>query len=127
MEWIIFLVLGGFLLAGLSSSARAGTTSTPPLTSGSMSPDTDIVTSLDDTDSLASDIYTDPAYSHLPGNIYYHLRDDGLNSDMTDDLCTNPAYDFLACNIHHRHDEWHDEWHTDDWSSSTGSGIHWDD
>lgn len=48
------------------------------------------------------DIFTNPAYSHIPGNIYYyHAPISSADGSSDDDLCTSPAYSFLPCNIHH--------------------------
>lgn len=32
------------------------------------------------------DLYTNPMYSHIPGNIYYHSQDDLFNSTANEDL-----------------------------------------
>lgn len=53
------------------------------------------------------DLYTNPMYSHIPGNIYYHWQDDLFSNSTNEDHCTNPAYSFLACNIYHQ-----DDWNT---------------
>lgn len=52
------------------------------------------------------DIFTDPAYSHIPGNIYYQALINLADGTSDDDLCTNPAYSLLACDIYHGDDDW---------------------
>lgn len=65
-----------------------------------LQPSTDTSINFDD------DLFTNPMYSHIPGNIYYHSQDDMFSSIANEDLCTNPAYSYLACNIYHRDDDW---------------------
>jgi len=65
--------------------------------------------SFSDNDSTSShDIYTDPSYCHLPGNIYYHIcHDDDDRSSIFDD--------------HWNSSNW-DDWTSsgfDDWGSSS--------
>lgn len=65
-----------------------------------------------------SDVYADPVYSNLPGNIYYDEEDDMFRSrPFSDDLCTDPAYSFLTCNIYHHFDDPCTSHHHNDWHS----------
>lgn len=65
--------------------------------------------SFSDNDSTSShDIYTDPSYCHLLGNIYYHIcHDDDNRSSIFDDHWSSSNWD-----------DWTSSW-SDDWGSSS--------
>jgi len=49
---------------------------------------------LDDDSTSSHDIYTDPSYCHLPGNIYYHIcHDDDDRSSIFDDYWNSSSWD----------------------------------
>jgi hypothetical protein len=71
-----------------------------------------------DNDSTSShDIYTDPSYCHLPGNIYYHIchdDDDDDRSSSSDDYWSSSNWDDWTSS---GSDDWgSSSW--DSWSSS---------
>jgi hypothetical protein len=109
MEVLFLILVFGIVLTNvLGSRYRVGDTTNNALPADD----------LDDTETTAlapiesDDIFTNPAYSYIPGNIYHHMYDD--------DLCTDPAFSFLACNIYHRDDEWTTDSSFDRPSSSCG-------
>lgn len=62
------------------------------------------------------DIYTDPFYCHLPGNIYYHMCHNWLSIFGLDDHWSSSN-----CICHNRSsifDDYWDSFNWDDWSSS---------
>jgi len=70
-----------------------------------------------DNDSTSShDIYTDPSYCHLPGNIYYHIcHDDDNRSSIFDDHWSSSNWDDWTSS---GSDDWgSSSW--DSWSSSS--------
>jgi hypothetical protein len=70
-----------------------------------------------DNDSTSShDIYTDPFYCHLPGNIYYHIcHDDNDRSSIFDDHWSSSNWDDWTSS---GSDDWgSSSW--DSWSSSS--------
>ncbi len=70
-----------------------------------------------DNDSTSShDIYTDPSYCHLPGNIYYHIcHDDDDRSGIFDDHWSSSSWDDWTSS---GSDDWgSSSW--DSWSSSS--------
>jgi hypothetical protein len=70
-----------------------------------------------DNDSTSShDIYTDPSYCHLPGNIYYHIcHDDDNRSSIFDDNWSSSNWDDWTSS---GSDDWgSSSW--DSWSSSS--------
>jgi hypothetical protein len=71
-----------------------------------------------DNDSTSShDIYTDPSYCHLPGNIYYHIchDDDDDRSSIFDDHWSSSNWDDWTSS---GSDDWgSSSW--DSWSSSS--------
>jgi hypothetical protein len=70
-----------------------------------------------DNDSTSSyDIYTDPSYCHLPGNIYYHIcHDDDDRSSIFDDHWSGSSWDDWTSS---GFDDWgSSSW--DSWSSSS--------
>jgi len=70
-----------------------------------------------DNDSISShDIYTDPSYCHLPGNIYYHIcHDDDNRSSIFDDHWSSSNWDDWTSS---GSDDWgSSSW--DSWSSSS--------
>jgi hypothetical protein len=70
-----------------------------------------------DNDSTSShDIYTDPSYCHLPGNIYYHIcHDDDDRSSSSDDYWSSSNWDDWTSS---GSDDWgSSSW--DSWSSSS--------
>jgi len=75
--------------------------------------------SLLDNDSTSShDIYTDPSYCHLPGNIYYHIcHDDDNRSSIFDDHWSSSNWDDWTSSGS-------DDWGSSSWDSWSGSD--WD-
>jgi hypothetical protein len=75
--------------------------------------------SLSDNDSTSShDIYTDPSYCHLPGNIYHHMcHNDDDRSSIFDDHSSSSNWD-----------DWtstgSDDWGSSSWDSWSSSS--WD-
>jgi hypothetical protein len=69
-----------------------------------------------DNDSTSShDIYTDPSYRHLPGNIYYHMCHDDDRSSVFDDHWSSSNWDDWTSS---GSDDWgSSSW--DSWSSSS--------
>jgi len=69
-----------------------------------------------DNDSTSShDIYTDPFYCHLPGNIYYHMCHDDDRSSIFDDHWSSSNWDDWTSS---GSDDWgSSSW--DSWSSSS--------
>ncbi len=73
-----------------------------------------------DNDSTSShDIYTDPSYCHLPGNIYYNIcHDDDDRSSIFDDHWNSSNWDDWTSS---RSDDWGssswDSWSGSDWDS----------
>jgi len=71
-----------------------------------------------DNDSTSShDIYTDPSYCHLPGNIYHHMchNDDDNRSSSSDDYWSSSNWDDWTSS---GSDDWgSSSW--DSWSSSS--------
>ena len=70
-----------------------------------------------DNDSTSShDIYTDPSYCHLPGNIYYHIcHNDDDRSSSSDDYWSSSTWDSWTSS---GSDDWgSSSW--DSWSSSS--------
>lgn len=101
MEILLLVFLAGLVVAGLHITNRGRSSLfSAPETLG----DRTVPNDLDST--AAGDIYSDPMYSHLPGNIYYVPDESSIRDDF-DDICTNPAYSFLSCNIYHTDDDWH--------------------
>jgi hypothetical protein len=75
--------------------------------------------SFSDNDSTSShDIYTDPSYCHLPGNIYYHICHDDDRSSIFDDHWSNSNWDDWTSS---GSDDWGssswDSWSSSDWDS----------
>jgi len=73
-----------------------------------------------DNDSTSShDIYTDPSYCHLPGNIYYHIchNDDDISSIFDDHWSSSNWDDWTSS----RSDDWGssswDSWGSSSWDS----------
>ena len=75
--------------------------------------------SFSDNDSTSShDIYTDPSYCHLPGNIYYHIcHDDDNRSSILDDHWSSSNWDDWTSS-------WSDDWGSSSWDSWSSSS--WD-
>jgi hypothetical protein len=71
---------------------------------------------LDNDSTSFHDIYTDPSYCHLPGNIYYHIcHDDDDRSSSSDDYWSSSSWDDWTSS---GSDEWgSSSW--DSWSSSS--------
>ncbi len=71
---------------------------------------------LDDASTSSHDIYTDPSYCHLPGNIYYHIcHDDNNRSSSSDDYWSSSNWDSWTSS---GSDDWgSSSW--DSWSSSS--------
>ena len=69
-----------------------------------------------DNDSTSShDIYTDPSYCHLPGNIYYHIcHDDDDRSSSSDDYWSSSGWNDWASSGS-------DDWGSSSWDSWSGS------
>jgi hypothetical protein len=73
-----------------------------------------------DNDSTSShDIYTDPFYCHLPGNIYYHMcHNDDDRSSIFDDHWSSSNWDDWTSS---GSDDWGssswDSWSSSDWDS----------
>jgi len=73
-----------------------------------------------DNDSTSShDIYTDPFYCHLPGNIYHHIcHDDDDRSSIFDDHWSSSNWDDWTSS---GSDDWGssswDSWSSSDWDS----------
>jgi hypothetical protein len=72
-----------------------------------------------DNDSTSShDIYTDPFYCHLPGNIYYHMCHDDDRSSIFDDHWSSSNWDDWTSS---GSDDWGssswDSWSSSDWDS----------
>jgi len=84
------------------------------------SADSSFSSSFWDNDSTSShyddDIYTDPSYCHLPGNIYYHIcHDDDNRSSIFDDYWNSSNWDDWTSS---GSDDWgSSSW--DSWSSSS--------
>ncbi len=72
-----------------------------------------------DNDSTSShDIYTDPSYCHLPGNIYYHMcHNDDDRSSSSDDYWSSSNWDDWTSSRS-------DDWGSSSWDSWSGSD--WD-
>jgi len=72
-----------------------------------------------DNDSTSShDIYTDPSYCQLPGNIYYHIcHDDDDRSGIFDDYWSSSSWNDWTSS-------WSDDWGSSSWDSWSGSD--WD-
>jgi hypothetical protein len=64
------------------------------------------------------DIYTDPSYCHLPGNIYYHIcHDDDDRSSSSDDYWSSSSWnDWTSSGF--------DDWGSSSWDSWSSSS--WD-
>ncbi|MFZ8784104.1 hypothetical protein [Thermocrinis sp.] len=81
--------------------------------------------SLLDNDSTSShDIYTDPSYCHLSGNIYYHICHDDDDDDDDDDSSRSSDDYWSSSNW----DDWTSSG-SNDWGSSSGdswSSSSWD-
>lgn len=75
--------------------------------------------SFSDNDSTIShDIYTDPSYCHLPGNIYYHIcHDDDNRSSIFDDHWSSSNWDDWTSSGS-------DDWESSSWDSWGSSS--WD-
>ncbi|WP_333785240.1 hypothetical protein [Thermocrinis sp.] len=107
MEWIILLVFSLILLGWrINEEMSSIQPPTNPFTSkkqedqSSFSEDDENTAFMDDSFSSSSgtdfglshfddknsysDIYTDPSYCHLPGNIYYHICHDDSSSSYND-------------------------------------------
>jgi len=71
---------------------------------------------LDDDSTSSHDIYTDPFYCHLPGNIYHHIcHDDDDRSSIFDDHWSSSNWDDWTSS---GSDDWgSSSW--DSWSSSS--------
>jgi hypothetical protein len=73
---------------------------------------------LDDDSTSSHDIYTDPLYCHLPGNIYYHMCHDDDNSSSYDDQWSSSNWDDWTSS---GSDDWGssswDSWCSSDWDS----------
>lgn len=70
---------------------------------------------LDDDLTSSHDIYTDPSYCHLPGNIYYHICHDDDRSSSSDDHWNSSNWDDWTSS---GSDDWgSSSW--DSWSSSS--------
>lgn len=113
MEMLILILVVGIALVGMHSVRRPADATT---TNAALMDDSSDTAANAPMSVISDDIYTNPAYSHIPGNIHQHLHDETTGGMFDDDLCTNPAYSFLECNIFHRDDDWH----TDSSSSSFG-------
>jgi hypothetical protein len=75
--------------------------------------------SFSDNDSTSSqDIYTDPSYCHLPGNIYYHICHDDDRSSSSDDHWSSSNWDDWTSS---GSDDWgsssRDSWSSSSWDS----------
>ena len=74
--------------------------------------------SFSDNDSTSShDIYTDPSYCHLPGNIYYHICHDDDRLSSSDDHWSSSNWD-------DRTSSGSDDWGSSSWDSWSSSS--WD-
>jgi hypothetical protein len=72
----------------------------------------------DRSSSSDDDIYTDPSYCHLPGNIYYHIcHDDDNRSGIFDDYWSSSNWDNWTSSGS-------DDWGSSSWDSWSGSD--WD-
>jgi hypothetical protein len=70
---------------------------------------------LNDDSTSSHDIYTDPFYCHLPGNIYYHMCHDDDRSSIFDDHWSSSNWDDWTSS---GSDDWGSgSW--DSWSSSS--------
>jgi hypothetical protein len=70
---------------------------------------------LNDDSTSSHDIYTDPFYCHLPGNIYYHMCHDDDRSSIFDDHWSSSNWDDWTSS---GSDDWgSSSW--DSWSSSS--------
>jgi hypothetical protein len=71
---------------------------------------------LDDDSTSSHDIYTDPSYCHLPGNIYYHIcHDDDDRLSSSDNYWSSSNWDDWTSS---GSDDWGSgSW--DSWSSSS--------
>jgi hypothetical protein len=72
---------------------------------------------LDDGWRSSHDIYTDPLYCHLPGNIYYHMCHDDDRSSIVDDHCSSYNWDDWTSSGS-------DDWGSSSWDSWSSSN--WD-
>jgi hypothetical protein len=73
---------------------------------------------LNDDSTSSHDIYTDPSYCHLPGNIYYHMCHDDDRSSIFDDHWSSSNWDDWTSS---GSDDWGssswDSWSSSDWDS----------
>jgi hypothetical protein len=73
---------------------------------------------LNDDSTSSHDIYTDPFYCHLPGNIYYHMCHDDDRSSIFDDHWSSSNWDDWTSS---GSDDWGssswDSWSSSDWDS----------
>lgn len=116
MEFVALILLFAIALATRARLRRKGGTFSLPQSSIDNDFDT---TSAKPTD---SDVYADPEYLNLPGNICCDEEDDIFRSrPFGDDLCTDPAYSFLTCNIYHHHGDPCTSHHHNDWHNSSES------
>ena len=73
---------------------------------------------LNDDSTSSHNIYTDPFYCHLPGNIYYHMCHDDDRSSIFDDHWSSSNWDDWTSS---GSDDWGssswDSWSSSDWDS----------
>jgi len=73
---------------------------------------------LNDDSTSSRDIYTDPSYCHLPGNIYYHMCHDDDRSSIFDDHWSSSNWDDWTSS---GSDDWGssswDSWGSSSWDS----------
>lgn len=120
MELLILVAVIGVALTRIHSMRLTGTGSGSVIPAFPDEPN-GVQPSLHTGVNFDDDLYTNPMYSHIPGNIYYHSQDDMFSSTANDDLCTNPAYSYLACNIYHRDDDWNTTGSSFDCTSYSGT------
>jgi hypothetical protein len=123
MELLILLIIALILLAWrINSEMSAIKSPVYPLIQKKQeeqSNDSSSSSSFLDNDSTSShDIYTDPSYCHLPGNIYYHMCHDDDRSSIFDDHWSSSNWDDWTSS---GSDDWGssswDSWSSSDWDS----------